>query len=74
MLWSSSRQQKIEGKKAQDLLSKGVENMTDTVIVQRCWSLVSVDSIVGIIDGVLARKLRDALFQSGLRRPSNLRS
>lgn len=51
-------------------ISKGVEDMTDAVVVQCCRRLIPIDAIVWIIHCVLACKIGDACFQRRLRRPS----
>jgi hypothetical protein len=51
-------------------VSKGVKDMTDAVVVQGCRRFISIDSIVWIVHGVFACKIRYACLQRRLGRSS----
>lgn len=51
-------------------MSKGVKDVANAVVVQRCWCLIPINPIVGIVHGVLACKVRYACVQRRLGRPS----
>lgn len=51
-------------------VSKGVKDMTDAVVVQGCRRFISIDSIVWIVHGIFACKIRYACLQRRLGRSS----